>query len=407
MISMFQHSILFVLLIMAMTCKAQEKAPLPPDLRQLPDLAWKYSLKAPVYASPVISESTVYFGGLDSVFYALDLVTGKVKWTFRTRGEIRSTCAVRDQMVCFASGDGKLYCLDKSGKLLWSFKIQSDKKEDFADYFQSSPVFHKNTFYFGSGDGFVYAVNASDGSLKWKYLTGGVVHARPAIGNGNLYIGSFDGFVYAFALADGKLKWKFKTVGHRFFPRGEVQGNPVFFSGLVLVGTRDYNVYAIDAENGYCHWNKAFLKGWVLSATLHDSLLYLAGADERMISAVDPVTGQTIMKKDMEFLQFGNPAFSQNMMYAGLTNGKVYGLDKKTGDKVWTFTTEGYQKNRMKYFKEDDSYRDDIYNIITSNEQFVEVEQELGGIFSSPAITMGYLVFTSTEGSVYCLKSKE
>ncbi len=73
---------------------------------------------------------------------------------------------------------------------------------------------------------------------------------------------------------------------------------------------------------------------------------------------------------------------------------------------MWTFTTDGYLNNRMKYFKDDDSYRDDIYSIIKSNEQFLEVEMELGGIFSTPVITNGYLVFTSTEGIVYCLKNK-
>lgn len=49
------------------------------------------------------------------------------------------------------------------------------------------------------------------------------------------------------------------------------------------------------------------------------------------------------------------------------------------------------EKNRLKYFKEDDAYRDDIYSIIKSNEHFLEVEYELGGIFSTPAISNDFL----------------
>lgn len=318
MIKMTKKTILLFIFLLQWTAYSQEKYNPPDDISQLPDLAWKYSLGAPVYSSPVISEQTVYFGCLDSIFYALDLESGDLKWSFKTGGEIRSTCAIKDNMICFTSGDGKLYCLDKSGKVLW----------------------------------------------------------------------------------------KFKTVGHRFFPEGKVQGNPAISGELVIVGSRDYNVYALDAKEGYCHWNRAFLRGWVLSNTVKDSLLFMAGADEQTLTAVDAATGKMLWKQDMEFLQFGNVTFSRNMLYTGTTNGKVHGMNISTGKKVWTFSTDGYRQNRLKYFKEDDSYRDDIYSIITSNEQFLEVEHELGGIFSSPAVVQGYLVFTSTEGSVYCLKSK-
>ena len=88
----------------------------------------------------------------------------------------------------------------------------------------------------------------------------------------------------------------------------------------------------------------------------------------------------------MEFLVFGNNAYSDGMLYVGTTIGKLHGIDLNTGEKIWSFETETYRKNRYKYFKSDDSYRDDIYSIIKSNEQFLDVECELGGIFSTPYI---------------------
>jgi outer membrane protein assembly factor BamB len=290
-----------------------------------------------------------------------------------------------------------------SGKLIWAFAARYDKKYDFADYFQSSPVISVDAIFFGSGDGYIYAVNLSDGSLKWEFSTGDVVHSTPAIYGNSLYIGSFDGYVYALSVISGRLTWKFKTVGQMYFPKGEVQGSPVITDGLVIVGARDYNVYAMDAAKGSCHWNKAFTKGWVLSNIVHDSVLYMAGADERMLAAVEPASGKIIWKKDMEFLQFGHPAFGDSLLYTGTTIGKMHGINIKTGVKVWTFNTDGYKAHHHKYFKEDDSYRDDIYSIIKSNEQFLDAEMELGGIFSSPALSQGFLVFTSTEGAVYCL----
>jgi outer membrane protein assembly factor BamB len=106
----------------------------------------------------------------------------------------------------------------------------------------------------------------------------------------------------------------------------------------------------------------------------------------------------------MEFLVFGNNAYSQSMMYLGTTIGKLHGISLRSGEKAWSFATDSYQKNRYNYFKEDDSYRDDIYSIIRSNEHFLEVEVELGGIFTTPYISDAVIIFSSTNGVVYCLQ---
>ncbi|MFZ4800191.1 MAG: PQQ-binding-like beta-propeller repeat protein, partial [Bacteroidia bacterium] len=71
---------------------------------------------------------------------------------------------------------------------------------------------------------------------------------------------------------------------------------------------------------------------------------------------------------------------------------------------LWAQATDAYTTNKSKYFKADDSYRDDIYSIITSNEQFLDVEFELGGIFSTPLVVDGSIIFTSTDGTVTCLR---
>jgi outer membrane protein assembly factor BamB len=49
------------------------------------------------------------------------------------------------------------------------------------DYYQSSPAVSNGAVYFGCGDGYVYALNATSGKLLWKYKTDGIVHASPTI----------------------------------------------------------------------------------------------------------------------------------------------------------------------------------------------------------------------------------
>jgi outer membrane protein assembly factor BamB len=374
------------------------------DFTEKPRTKWIFKNKASFFASPVVSDGLVYIGGLDSTFHVIAIDSGKEKWIFRTRGEIRSSALIHGSTVYLNGGDGSLYALDKrNGKHLWVFQAKCERKYDFADYFHSTPVINAGILYFGSGDGNFYAINAESGRLIWSFTTGNIVHTTAAINNGRIFFGSFDGYVYALNLKDGELLWKFKTVGHKYFPAGEVQGSPAVFNKLVFIGARDYNVYAIDQEKGYCHWNKAFKNGWGLNNNIHDSVLYTGSADERILTASDPATGREFWRKNMEFLIFGNNAYSKTMLYVGTTIGKVHGISLLTGENIWSFETGSYTRNRDKYFKPDDSYRDDIYSIIRSNEQFLDVECELGGFFSTPWIENDIILVASSDGTLYCL----
>ena len=375
------------------------------DIKRLPELNWLFSAGSPIYASPIVVGNLVYVGGIDGKLHVLDIHSGAEKWSFSTKGQIRSGVCTDGDRIYLNGGDGNLYALSaRDGNLVWTLSTEGERKYDFADYFNSTPVLQHGILYFGSGDGYFYAISASRGTLIWKFKTGAVIHCTAAISGSNIYFGSFDGLVYALNLKDGTLNWKFKTVGHRYFPKGEVQGSPVVFGELVFIGARDYNVYAIDQNRGFCHWNKAFTKGWGLCNSIHDSVLYIGSADERRLIAVHPATGDEFWNKTMEFLVFGHNAYSDSMLYLGTTIGKLHGISLRTGEKIWTYPTDSYLKARSKYFKADDSYRDDIYSIIKSNEQFLEVEEELGGVFSTPCLSGDIIIFTSTNGNVYCLK---
>lgn len=375
------------------------------DFDELPRIKWEFKTSKPIFASPVIDENIVYFGGNDSVFHSVDIESGKENWKFRTNGEIRSAVCVAGDFLYLNGGDGTIYQLEKlTGKTIWKFETNGEKKVDFADYFQSTPVLFNNVLYFGLGNGNFYAVDAKKGKQIWKFKTENAVHTTPAIANNKVFFGSFDGYVYALDLQKGKLVWKFKTVGHKYFPKGDVMSSPTVFNNLVFIGARDYNFYALDQEKGYCHWNKAFFRGWALNSSISDSVLYIGSADERVLIGADPKTGAEFWKTNMEFLVFGNNAYSETLLYVGTTNGKLQAFSKLTGKYIWSFETETYKNNRSKYFKADGTYRDDIYSIIKSNEQFLDVECELGGIFTTPMIHKNYILFTSTNGILYCLE---
>ena len=370
-----------------------------------PGLIWKQTFSAPINSSPVVDGDLLFFGGFDSSFYSLQLSDGTELWHYKTGGEIRSTPAIFDTTVIFSSGDGSVYCLAKrSGALCWKFATKGERKQDFADYYQSSPVISGGNLFFGSGDGNIYAIKPTDGSLIWQFATGGVVHATPAVDDDELFVGSFDGHFYALSVESGALLWKFKSVGQEWFPRGDFQGSPTAGGGVVVVGARDYNLYVLDGARGFCRWNKRFARGWALANKIVDSVLYTGTSDDRLLIAMELASGRELWRTNLHFNIFGGLAIDGGIGYVGTLLGKLYAVDLKSGAERWAFATDGYNANHLKYFKADDSFRDDIFEIVKSDEAFIDVEHEIGAIFSTPALAGDRLVFTSTDGSVYCLK---
>lgn len=62
--------------------------------------------------------------------------------------------------------------------------------------------------YCGTDDHYIRAFNRFDGTLLWKFKTGGAVVSSTRVGNdGTLYVGSLGGHMYAIN-KDGSLKWK-------------------------------------------------------------------------------------------------------------------------------------------------------------------------------------------------------
>ena len=403
------HKLLYILVtVVQLAGYSQTKT----DVKNItPPLLWSVHTAGPIIGSAVTDGSVVYFGSADHYLYAVQITNGNLLWKFPTGGIIRTTPLLVNENIIVNSGDGILYCLDKKGKLVWQFMTGGEIKYalySYADYYHSSPISDNGIIYFGSGDHHIYAVDATTGKLVWKYLTGDVVHSRGATDREQVYFGSFDGNLYSLDKRTGAFKWKFKSVGHRFFPKGEMQGDVTVFGNQVYIGSRDYNLYAVDTRGGHGLWNLAFPKGWAMgSPVVDDSVLYVGTSDDMVLMALNPFSGVTKWKTELKFNVFGGVAIQDDEIYAGNLMGKLFAIDKNSGKKQWQFNTESYLKNRHKYFNEDDIYRSDIQSIITKGDDFLTMYYDLGAIFSTPAINGNNLVITSTDGKVYCFQLKD
>ena len=186
-----------------------------PSLTQARSLstAWTFkSSNGDFTGTPVVAGGVLVVGTNLGSIYAIDAVTGAVRWTREIGQQINGSAAIDlaapggpTVFVPVAQvGSPRLLALSlNSGTARWSSLLSN---QDGSDVF-GSPVFWRGTVYIGTSGpgndestarGSVVALDEGSGSLRWRTFTvppgddGGAVWSTPAIdtATGRLYVGT-------------------------------------------------------------------------------------------------------------------------------------------------------------------------------------------------------------------------
>ncbi len=216
------------------------------------ELLWKFSFgRNGPFSDPVIGEDgSIYITafGDKSIIYAIN-PNGTLKW--KLDEETRNASIIgpvlgSDDTVYFVYDTpytSTLYALNPSdGSLKWKYDIQK-KPYTFAEY----PVVDKDgTIYVSTDQDCLYAI-ASDGTLKWKAnITG--YSGPPTIGlDGTLYLTHYqftDHRIYLYVIdsKNGNVLWKHFIGGNLSDPRSKVY---VGKDNTVYVSSKD-TIYAFN-----------------------------------------------------------------------------------------------------------------------------------------------------------------
>ncbi len=179
----------------------------------------------------------------------------------------------------------------------------------------------------GSSDGFIYCLDAINGSLIWKVGAAKSVLASPAIFNGIVYIGASDGVFRAINLQTGRLVWSFNDVAGFVESKAFVDNSGVYF------GSWGSRFYALNPKSGKLLWSWTNGKGRGLSP-----------------AAVWPVKSTGKSTGNRTGKSTGNPtgkSSAGNSAYTSLYNGSgsqiffvtpermTHALDATSGRELW------------------------------------------------------------------------
>jgi outer membrane protein assembly factor BamB len=391
---------------------------------------WTYRTGGKIFSSPLLYRNLLLFGSEDNTFYALDAGTGKMAWKFKTGGPLSGSAAVYDNSVFFTSYDGNFYAIDvRSGELQWKFRTRGEKKvgakglwkmkpvneymDDPFDFFLSSPVVDSinGLVYFGSGDNDLYALRATDGTLQWRFPTGGIIHASPVLFQNTLYFGSWDRYLYAVDSRTGKEKWKFQTAADTTYHLLEgIQASPLIYDNHLFFGSRDGYFYALDAVTGQLTWKYAANNSWILTtAAVAGDVIYTGTSDTYLLLGLDAATGKEKLRSKANGYIYSSPVIAGNTIYFGDFTGQLLAADLASGNIIDRFETPGRQKHAATLLNKgnlDFAYMTrgmDIADYATTVTGMNRL-YTMGPILSKPAIGNGLIYFGSADGYLYAVR---
>ena len=211
------------------------------------NLKWSYATGDIIFSSPAIAhDGTIYIGSDDDHLYAVNPAGAKPRWIVQvgacpqrvgigpeaSRCDVDAGPTVGPDGVIYTGGDG-VYAINPDGTLRWRFQT--------GGHVSSAPaVLPDGTVIAGSQDDTLYAI-APNGQKRWDFHAGGDIEAAPAIGDdGTIYVGSDDHKLYALGV-DGTLRWAFTT-------GADVRASATVGNGMIFVGSFDAQMYAIHLD---------------------------------------------------------------------------------------------------------------------------------------------------------------
>jgi outer membrane protein assembly factor BamB len=207
---------------------------------------WRYRPRLQL-GVPLVTTERTYLGDGHEVV-ALDNPSGGPVWRFPGMPDtlVSYAPAIAGETLFVGSGDGRLYALGTDdGRLRWT--------RDLSDQWQYLRQLHLSGQVLVAG-GYrekLYGISTSDGSVLWSFSAGNFINSH-CVAGGTAYLWSPTGWVYAVDAATGQLRWRHRTTDY-----GAAAANwAAVMAELAVEDQRlyalalDHVLHVLDAETG-------------------------------------------------------------------------------------------------------------------------------------------------------------
>lgn len=328
--------------------EAVKMAPLPVVKNQFnPQQLWRVSVgdgvgDAYVGLKPALEDGTLYVADRNGVVKALTASEGKEKWQIDLGSQqglfSKKSSALLSGGLTAVSGHvyvgserAYVYALNATdGSVVWKAKVAGEAL--------SHPVVSEGVVLIHTGNGMLQALDERTGIVQWTVnleapnlsLRG---ESAPAIAYGAAIVGDDSGRVTAVAIRGGELIWKQSisqaTRATEIDSLNDVDSTAVILDGVVYAQAYNGDIAALELRTGQILWKRDI--GSTKNFIVEGDYIYLVDQDDRIVS-LRRDSGVVVWKQsDLLNRDLTAPVFSSNTLVVGDKEGYLHWLSKETG----------------------------------------------------------------------------
>lgn len=305
----------------------------------------------------------------------------------------------------------------KRGKTLWGSTVTVTDRSGtfmfgglnlflpFEGVGYSDPIVADGILYFSAyiGDGYIYALDAHTGELKFRAKREKGAYSPPVVAGKILYVGADSGLFLAIDLKSNQQKWQQTRPD-----KSSVSRSPVVADGFVYYAATNGTLYALNAETGAVKWTCETKANYLSAPALSDGILYLASQD--CLYALDSKSGAEKWKLQLKE-GVGTPAVANGLVYFRDFEGHIRAVDAKTGQlqpkprKDHETGARIVINNQTIYFTGRNTAKLFAIDALTRETQW-EFSVAIEARCSSPITDAERVYFTCSDGRLYAVDAK-
>jgi outer membrane protein assembly factor BamB len=170
--------------------------------------------------------------------------------------------------------------------------------------------------YVGSGDGYLYALDAARGGLEWKYNAGRSIESSPCVSSGVVYVCADNSNVTAINALTGAEIW---TAQVQPPIEDGLQTSPVTENGLLFISNSYFGLAAFNASSGSVVWSTQGYS-FVGSPSVANGTVYVGNV------AFNISTGRQLWSFNTGNQINASPAVFDGVVYIGSQDGNFYAI---------------------------------------------------------------------------------
>jgi outer membrane protein assembly factor BamB len=192
-----------------------------------------------------------------------------------------------------------------------------------------------------------WALNGASGKRLWRTpILGATV--GPILAGGTLYVTATSGYVFALNARDGSLRWRVSVSPDLFPTDFALDGSTLY------VSTSDSSAHtsalrALDAATGTLRWRSAFSGDISPGLAPVADRIYLGWSTcggpcpTGALLAVNAHTGAIVWRHELPGDPYSRPVVAGNRVYMSVDGGWVEAFDAATGAQLWRTQPPGYE----------------------------------------------------------------